>query len=172
MGTDFTAEIAETAESREARRLNDITARIIGAAMRVHGELGPGLLESAYEACLLFELADRGLSVCRQQPLPVIYRGVRLDCGYRIDLVVDEAVIVEVKSTARLEAIHEAQVLSYLRLANLRVGLLMNFNVKALKYGLRRLVNGFPASPQRGAPPLHPVNGGLLEGDETTRQVK
>lgn len=135
----MTAERAETAES-----LNRITERVIGAAMRVHQALGPGLLESAYEACLAFELADGGMTVVQQQPLPVVYRNVRLNCGYRLDLIVEDRVIVEVKSVSRLEPIHEAQLLSYLRLSSRRVGLLINFNVKVLKNGVRRLVRNFP----------------------------
>src|SRR5688500_14861228 len=101
-----TAERAETAEG-----LNRISESVIGAALRVHRALGPGLLESAYEACLAFELADRGLKVVQQQALPVVYRGVRLSCGYRIDLLVEDRVVVEVKSVAKLDPIHEAQML-------------------------------------------------------------
>ncbi len=138
-----TAETAENAEG-SAATLNSITQQIIGAAIRVHQALGPGLLESAYEACLAFELAEMGFQVAQQQPLPVEYRGVRLSCGYRTDLIVDNRVIVEVKAIARIEPIHEAQLISYLRLSNRRVGLLINFNVKVLKNGVRRLVNGFP----------------------------
>jgi len=114
--------------------------------MTVHRELGPGLLESAYEACLAFELGDLGLQVVQQQPLPVVYRGVRLSCGYRTDLIVEDEVIVEVKAVSHLEPIHEAQLISYLKLSDRRVGLLVNFNVKLLKNGVRRLVNGFPQS--------------------------
>jgi GxxExxY protein len=121
--------------------LNKITEIIIGAAMAVHRELGPGLLESAYEACLAYELPDRGLSVERQKALPVRYRGVNVDCGYRIDLLVEGKVIVELKAVERLEAIHKAQLISYLKLSGCKVGLLINFNVKVLKDGIRRLVN-------------------------------
>lgn len=124
--------------------LNQISDRIIGAGIRVHKALGPGLLESAYEACLAFELAEFGMEVVRQQPMPVVYRGVRLDCGYRTDLIVESEVIVEVKAVTRLEPIHEAQLISYLKLSDRRLGLLMNFNVRALKNGVRRLVYGFP----------------------------
>jgi len=141
---DFTAESAELTEDDFGGRLNEITEKTIGAAIKVHRALGPGLLESAYETCLAFELAELGLTVVRQQPMPVVYRGVRLDCGYRTDLTVENEVIVEVKSVARLEPIHEAQLLSYLKLSNRRVGLLMNFNVKLLRHGLRRLVHDFP----------------------------
>jgi len=121
--------------------LNKITEIIIGAAMAVHRELGPGLLESAYEACLAYELPDRGLSVERQKALPVKYRGVNVDCGYRIDLLVEGKVVVELKAVERLEAIHKAQLISYLKLSGCKVGLLINFNVKVLKDGIRRLVN-------------------------------
>ena len=123
-------------------RLNEITEAIIGAAIEVHRVLGPGLLESAYEACLAFELAQRGLRVEQQKPLPVVYREVKLDAGYRLDLVVEDTVIVEIKAVDRLERIHEAQLLSYLRLSGYRIGLLINFNVTLLKNGLKRIVNG------------------------------
>jgi GxxExxY protein len=116
----------------EAVRLNFLTERIIGAAIDVHKALGPGLLESAYEACLYYELVKRGLSVERQKPLPLEYEGVRLDCAYRMDLVVDSAIVIEVKSVERLERVHEAQMISYLKLSGLKVGLIVNFNVKNL----------------------------------------
>jgi len=142
----FTAENAESAEMIERENLNRITESIIGAAIEVHRALGPGLLESAYEACLTFELAQRGLKVEQQKPLPVVYREVKLDCGYRLDLLVEEVVIVEVKAVDRLMPIHQAQLLSYLKLSGCKVGLLINFNVKVLKDGIRRLVNDFPDS--------------------------
>jgi GxxExxY protein len=121
-----------------------ITEAIIAAAIAVHRELGPGLLESAYETCLAFELADRGLSFEQQQALPLIYRGQKVGSGYRVDLLVERKVIVEVKSIERFEAVHVAQTLSYLRLSGCRVGLLLNFNVKWLAdHGIKRLVHGF-----------------------------
>lgn len=120
----------------------EITRRIIEAAMRVHSILGPGLLESAYEACLLFELHKRGMRATRQVELPVIYDEVRIDCGYRIDLVVEEAVIVELKSVERMIPLYHAQLLSYLKLSGKRVGLLINFNVDHLKDGVKRFVLG------------------------------
>ncbi len=126
----------------DKEKLNELTETIIGAAIRVHRELGPGLLESAYEACLLYELVEAGLSIERQVALPVRYRGVNLDCGYRIDLLVEKAVIVELKAVNRFEPIHEAQLLSYLKLLGCNVGLLMNFNVKILKNGIRRMIHG------------------------------
>ncbi len=117
-----------------------VTGEIIGAAIEVHKALGPGLLESAYEACLAFELVQRGLRVEQQKPLPIVYRGVTLECGYRLDLLVAESVIVEIKAIERLAPIHDAQVLSYLKLSGHKVGLLINLNVQAVKDGIRRLV--------------------------------
>jgi len=128
----------------DEEQLNRITEDIIAAGIQVHRTLGPGLLESAYEACLVFELVERGLKVEQQKPLPVNYRGVRLDCGYRLDLFVEDMVIVEVKAVDRLTPIHQAQLLSYLKLSECRVGLLINFNVRVLRDGIRRVVNGFP----------------------------
>jgi GxxExxY protein len=126
-------------------RLNTVTDQIIGAAIAVHRALGPGLLESAYEACLGYELKKRGLTIEQQKPLPVVYDNVQIDCAYRLDFVVDRDVIVEVKSVKRITDVHVAQLLSYLRLLNKRVGLLINFNVKWLvDQGIRRVVNGFP----------------------------
>jgi GxxExxY protein len=122
---------------------DELTRMIIGAAIQVHRHLGPGLLESTYEACLAFELAGRGLAVERQKELPVVYREVRIDCGYRIDLLVNGLVIVELKSVDQLHPIHEAQLLSYLKHSGLKVGLLMNFNVEALTRGLKRIVNNY-----------------------------
>ena len=124
--------------------LDRTTENIIGGAIDVHRALGPGLLESAYEACLTFELAERGLKVEQQKPLPVVYRQVKLDTGYRLDLLVDRMVIVEVKAVDHLEPIHQAQLLSYLKLSGCKVGLLINFNVKMLQDGIRRVVNNFP----------------------------
>ena len=121
--------------------VNEITEKVIGAAIAVHRALGPGLLESAYEACLAYELADRGLAIDRQKGLPVTYRGTKVDCGYRIDLLVEGLVVVELKTVERLEPIHEAQLLSYLKLSGCPVGLLINFNVKLLKQGIKRMVN-------------------------------
>jgi len=126
-------------------QLNALTAAIIGAAITVHHELGPGPLESPYEACLAYELLDRGLFVERQKALPLIYRDQTLDCGFRIDLLVERLVVIEVKSIDRFERVHAAQLLSYLRLSGCTVGLLINFNVKWLvEDGIKRIVNGFP----------------------------
>jgi GxxExxY protein len=118
--------------------------RALGCALEVHRELGPGMLESAYEACLTFVLLERGLKVERQKGLPLTFRGQILDCGYRIDLLVEDSVIVEVKSVEKIERVHRSQLLSYLRLSNRKIGLLMNFNVRLLKEGIKRVVNGFP----------------------------
>ena len=126
--------------------LDRTTEQIIGAAIQVHRTLGPGLLESAYETCLLYELTQRRLKAQQQVPLPVVYGRVRLDCGYRLDLVVESAVIVEIKSVEKIAPIHEAQLLSYLRLAGLNVGLLLNFNCRVLRDGIRRIVNDYPDS--------------------------
>jgi GxxExxY protein len=124
-------------------RINEITESIIGAAIEVHRALGPGLLESAYEECLCQELALRGVPFERQRPLPLAYKGTRLDCGYRLDLVVAGAVVVEVKSVEGLLPIHEAQLMTYLRLGGWKVGLLINFNVPVLKQGICRRVLKF-----------------------------
>lgn len=114
--------------------------RVIGLAIAVHRHLGPGLLESAYEECFCFELAQAGIAHRRQVPLPVIYKDVRLDCGYRLDVLVENELIIEIKAVERILPIHEAQMLTYLRLSGLRAGLLMNFNSVVLKDGLRRIV--------------------------------
>jgi GxxExxY protein len=114
--------------------------RVIGLGIDVHRHLGPGLLESAYEECLCFELAQAGIAFRRQVPLPIVYKDVRLDCGYRMDVVVENELIIEIKAVDRILPVHEAQMLTYLRLARLRAGLLMNFNNVVLKDGLRRFV--------------------------------
>ena len=124
--------------------LNRLSERIIGAAIAVHRELGPGLLESAYEACLEFELLDQGLVVARQQVLPVVYRGVHVDAGFRLDLYIERKVIVDVKAIDKLIPIHDAQILSYLKLTGCHLGLLLNFNVRVLKDGIKRIVIDFP----------------------------
>jgi len=130
----------------ETQRENEITGLVIGFAIEVHRALGPGLLESAYEECLCYELTQQSVSFRRQVALPVRYKGVKLDCGYRIDLLVDDLVIVEIKAVESLCPIHEAQLLTYLKLAEKPVGLLINFNVPALKQGLKRIVNHFSDS--------------------------
>ena len=119
---------------------NDVTGAVIGAAIEVHRTLGPGLLESAYEECLCRELQLRNIPFERQKPLPLTYKGTDIDCGYRLDIVVDQQVVIELKACNSLEPIHEAQLLTYLRLSGLKVGLLINFNVPVLRDGIRRLV--------------------------------
>lgn len=122
--------------------LNKITEAIIGAAIEVHRNLGPGLLESAYRECLRYELLQRGYEAFQEVPLPLKYKDVLLDCGYRLDLLVNDAVIVEIKSVENLASIHEAQLLSYLKISGGKIGLLLNFNVKMLKHGgINRLAN-------------------------------
>ncbi|MCC5897389.1 MAG: GxxExxY protein [Phormidium sp. BM_Day4_Bin.17] len=123
--------------------LRDLSGKVIGAAIVVHRELGPGLLESAYERCLAYELQQQGLNVEQQVPQPVIYKGVQLECGYRLDLLVEEQLIVELKAVPELLPIHKAQILTYLKLRQLRLGLLINFNVPLLKQGIQRIVNGY-----------------------------
>ena len=123
-----------------AMDVNQLTGRIIGAAIEVHKTLGPGLLESAYEECLCRELDLQGLHYTRQEPLPIEYKGVKLDCGYRIDVLVEDVVIVELKSVEALEPIYEAQLLTYLKLTGRKVGLLINFNVPVLRDGIKRMI--------------------------------
>jgi GxxExxY protein len=124
------------------RNLNELTNAIIGAAMEVHRTLGPGLLESTYEMCLCRELNIRGIPFERQVPIPLEYKGVKLDCGYRADIIVDRSILVEIKAIDSLLSIHDAQLLSYLKLGGWKIGLLINFNVDLLKHGLRRRVLG------------------------------
>jgi GxxExxY protein len=133
----FTTEGTEDTETGQ-KGLSGISGSIIGAAIEVHRYLGPGMLESAYEACLEYELAARGHTTERQKPLPIVYKGVPIDCAYRLDLVVDEQVIVEVKAIEHLLPVHQAQVLSYLRLSGLPLGLLINFNGATLRQGVHR----------------------------------
>jgi GxxExxY protein len=122
-------------------RENDLlTEKIIGFAIEVHRQLGPGLLESAYEECLSYELKQNGIPFGRQVALPVVYKAVRLDCGYRMDLVVNNQVIIELKTVERLLPVHEAQMLTYMKLSSIRTGLLLNFNTAVLKDGIRRLM--------------------------------
>ena len=120
---------------------NEISGQVVDAAMKVHSSLGPGLLENAYEACLKYELQKRGMQAERQVALPVVYDGVRIELGYRLDLLVENEIIVELKAVERLTRIHEAQLLSYLKLSNKKIGLLLNFNVLRLRDGVKRMVN-------------------------------
>lgn len=128
----------EPPEITERKENDSLTGEIIGAAIEVHKKLGPGLLESAYRACLAYELRLRKLKIESEKPLPIYYKDVMLDCGYRLDLVVESQVIVEIKSVSSLAPIHEAQMLSYLKMSDCHRGLLINFNVKMLKEGIRR----------------------------------
>ncbi len=123
--------------------LNGITNQIIGAAIKVHKVLGPGLLESAYETCLNYELKEAGLAVERQKSQPIIYEGITIDCGYRMDLLVENLVVLELKAVEKVLPIHKAQLLSYLRLSSCKIGLLINFNTKYLKDGISRIANNF-----------------------------
>jgi len=128
---------------RTELQIDEITGKIIGAAMEVHKGLGPGLLESTYEECLTYEISKLNLKYQRQIDLPVLYKDVKLDCGYRLDLVVEDEVLVELKSVEKLLPIHEAQLITYLKMGGYRVGLLINFNVELLKHGIRRKKNGY-----------------------------
>ena len=127
--------------------LDPLTDKIIGAAIEVHRHLGPGLLESAYEECLCFELNRGGLRFERQVHLPMNYKGIQLDCAYRMDILVENAVIIEIKAIDEILPIHQAQLLTYLKSSGKRVGLLINFNVPVLKSGIKRMVNHYPDSP-------------------------
>jgi GxxExxY protein len=126
----------------EREELNKITEGIIGAAIEVHRNLGPGLLESAYQAALAYELSQRGYKVEQQKPLPMLYKEIKLDAGYRLDFLINDKVVLEIKSSDKIIPIHDAQILSHLRLSGCKVGLLINFNVKLLKNGVKRFVNG------------------------------
>lgn len=137
-----------TINRRDAETLsfNELTERVIGACIEIHRALGPGLLESAYEECLCYELSQAGIKFERQKALPVYYKEVNLECGYRLDLVVEQKLIVELKAVDQIAPIHEAQLLTYLKLSGLTLGLLINFNVPVLKSGIKRIANNFPDS--------------------------
>jgi GxxExxY protein len=126
----------------QRNKLNELSGKVIGLGIEIHRELGPGLLESAYEECFAYELSKAGLRFERQKPLPVRYKEVRLDCGYRLDLVVEDALILEVKAVPEILPIHEAQLLTYLKLDRKSLGLLINFNVPVLKQGVKRVACG------------------------------
>jgi len=140
----FTAEAAENAKMMDINKLTDV---VIASAIEVHRSLGPGLLESTYEMCLCHELSLRQIPFERQKVIPVVYKGIALDCGYRADLVVDGRLLLEIKSIDAVAAIHDAQLLSYLKLGGWEVGLLINFNVQLLKSGIRRRVLGLIEKP-------------------------
>ena len=141
-------------EGRKGGRFEDGTEQVIGALIEVHRCLGPGLLESAYEACVCAELSDRGIRFERQRPIPISYKGTLLDCGYRLDLVVGDGILIELKAVERLLPIHQAQVVTYLRLARLPVGLLVNFNSVVLRTSLRRLTPEHPKTFRSSALPV------------------
>ena len=130
-------------ESAERKVMNQLTEKIIGAAIEVHKALGPGLLESAYEECLAHELSLANISFERQLPLPVIYKSLSLDCGYRLDFLVEKKVVLELKAVEGLQPIHQAQLLTYLNLGGWPIGLLINFNVPLLRKSLKRIVHNF-----------------------------
>jgi GxxExxY protein len=132
-----------TEDTEKAILENKLSDAVIGAAIEVHKALGPGLLESAYQACLRRELDLRGISYEPQRPLPIEYKGEPVDCGYRLDLIVEGMLVVELKSVEQLLPIHEAQLLTYLRLTGIHLGLLINFNVPVLRQGIKRMVNGY-----------------------------
>ena len=121
--------------------INDLTQIILDCSYRVHSTLGPGLLESAYEECLFYELNLNGLKLEKQKSLPLVYKDIKLDVGYRLDLLVENQVVVEIKAVENLNEVHTAQVLTYLKISECKIGLLLNFNVKSLKYGIKRLIN-------------------------------
>jgi GxxExxY protein len=121
---------------------NELSNKVIGLAIEVHTALGPGLLESAYKECFYYKIGKSGLYVEKEKPMPLVFEAIRLDCGYRIDLLVENKLVIEIKSVEALNDIHLAQVLRYLKLGNYKLGLLMNFNVAKLKEGIKRLVNG------------------------------
>ncbi|HUI81469.1 MAG TPA: GxxExxY protein [Bryobacteraceae bacterium] len=156
-------ESAEGAEGTSAPRsvaLDRLTEQIIGAAIEVHRNTGPGLMESVYEQCLCYELSQQLLKFERQVHLPISYKGIKLDCGYRMDLVVEDSVVIEIKTVDQLLPIHTAQLLTYLKLSNKPIGLILNFNSPILKKGMKRLVNHYregsvalvPSAPSAGEP--------------------
>jgi len=130
----------EKLKLKEIMEINQITEKIIGSAIEVHKQLGPGLLESAYEECLFYELINSGLNVKKQLALPLVYKEIKLDTGYRIDLMVENQIIVEIKSVDAIAEIHKAQLMTYMKLSNVKVGLLINFNVTRLKDGIVRWI--------------------------------
>ena len=128
-------------EKKERMTENEISTKIIGCAIEVHKQLGPGLLESAYQQCLFYELQSIGLKVVKEQPMPIVYKNIKLDHGYRMDLLIEDKVVVELKTVDNFTDVHYAQVLTYLKLGDYKLGLLINFHVKLLKDGLKRIIN-------------------------------
>jgi len=129
-------------EHREKMKENEIANIVIGLGIEIHKELGPGLLESAYKECMYYKIGESGLFVEKEKPIPLVFEGVKLDCGYRIDLLVEKKLVIEIKSVEALNDIHLAQTLTYLKLGNYKLGLLINFNVVLLKDGIKRVING------------------------------
>ncbi len=129
-------------EHREKIEENEIANKVIGLGIEIHKELGPGLLESAYKECMYYKIGKSGLFVEKEKPMPLVYEGVKLDCGYRIDLLVEKRLVIEIKSVEALNDIHLTQTLTYLKLGNYKLGLLINFNVILLKDGIKRVING------------------------------
>jgi GxxExxY protein len=153
------------AEGRSAARLTEM---IIGAAIEVHRHTGPGLMESAYEECLCFEFSQLGLGFKRQVNLPILYKGVKLDCGYKMDLVVEDTVVLELKTVEHLLPIHSAQLLTYLKLSGKKIGLLMNFNEPILTKGVKRLVNHFREGP---VTPVTSASSAREPGEDTLTRI-
>ncbi|ADR20566.1 hypothetical protein MATR_18110 [Marivirga tractuosa] len=122
---------------------NELSKIIIGSAIKVHQSLGPGLLENAYQECLFYELKNQNLAVIKEKSMPVIYEEIKMDCGYKIDLLVEDKVVIELKSVDKLNDVHKAQALTYMKLGHYKLGLLINFNVSFLKSGIKRLINGY-----------------------------
>jgi GxxExxY protein len=142
LNTEYTEICSENTElyTPEFQLINNITQQVIGIAMKVHSELGPGLLENAYKECLIYDLAKSGLYIQREIAIPLVYKGIKLECGYRADIIVENKVIIEIKAVETLNDVHLAQLLTYLKIANKKLGLLMNFNVARLKDGIRRVI--------------------------------
>ena len=160
-------ESAEGAENRSALAqtpLDRLTQQIIGAAIEVHRHTGPGLMESAYEECLCYELSQIGLKFRRQVSLPVLYKGIALDCGYRMDLLVENAVVLGLKTVDHLLPVHSAQLLTYLKLSGKQIGLLINFNEPVLKKGLKRIVNHFRESGEQAVPSVPSARASVERG--------
>lgn len=170
-------EIAEEAEVNVAPRLsdNELTEQIIGAAIEVHRHLGPGLLESAHEECLCYELSQRGVRFRRQVDAPIQYKAIRLSCGHKMDLVVEDSVVVELKAVDDLIPIHTAQVLTYLKASGKKVGLLINFNVSMLRRGVKRIVNQYegprPSTPNSASSASHPTEQSDAEALSHTPRI-
>jgi GxxExxY protein len=149
-----TAEDAKDAEEHTPMTIDEVTYRVIKAAMTVHSAIGPGLLEKAYDACLYYELGKDGLQFEHQRKVPVWYQGIRINAGFRVDYLVENCVLVELKAVEKLHPVHSAQILSYLKLTGLTVGLLINFNVVHLRDGIQRKVNNY--RPESGPEPRRP----------------